>query len=558
MRLNPTAWFRGRVALSLVLLAGCSVSPVSTDLPRVDTVFVNGNILTMESAQPEARVLVVKDGRIVAVGGDALARQYRARKVIDLAGRTLLPGFNDTHIHIDDNARRYIDLSEVASIKELQSLVRNKARELGTGEWVTGYGWSEDALSEARKPNRSDLDAVAPNNPVVLTRAGAHSAVANSLALSLAGFSADSPDPQNGGLERTLDGELSGIIRERQDILLALVPPARETELAASLSANLQALFAHGITSITQATATPAEIERWRTLYARKPGKHPRAAVQLVWPGLQNFRKFQGRSGEGDEYFRLGALKVFVDGGFTGPAAYTKQPYRGETSYRGRLALTERELREIITTAHAAEWQLGIHAIGDAAIELVVEELARAVQALPRADHRHYLNHFTVMPSADTMRTMANLGVWVTQQPNFTYTLEGRYVDYLDGVRLETNNPLRTPLTHGVFMALSSDILPIGPMLGIYAAVTRRGMSGRQFGPTEALTVAEALKGYTRNAAYFTREEAIKGTLAPGKLADLVVLERNPLTTDPEGIKDIAVEQTWLGGQQVFARSGSL
>jgi len=292
-------------------------------------------------------------------------------------------------------------------------------------------------------------------------------------------------------------------------------------------------------------------------VYADQRGKLPRAAVQLVWPGKAKFMAFEGRSGDGDEHFRLGPLKVFVDGGFTGPAAYTKAPYRNEATYRGKLALTKAELTQLITTAHNAGWQMGIHAIGDAAIELAVDELVaamRAAQGKQDVGRRHYLNHFTVMPSAATMQQMADHNIWISQQPNFTYTLEGRYVAYLDGARLETNNALRTPMNHGVFMALSSDILPIGPMVGIYAAVTRKGMSGRVFGANEALSVREALVGYTKNAAYFTSEETLKGTIELGKLADFVVLGANPETIEPSELLNLQIEQTWLGGQRVYLR----
>ncbi len=556
-----------RYLLAFVVLAtlGCAPSqPITSSnnaTQTVDTLFINGHVLTMATDQRttlEAPTAVaVSLDQIVAVGGTELQKNYTATQVIDLAGATLLPGFNDTHIHIDGNAERYIDLTKVTSIAQMQSLVRARAQQLGRNEWITGYGWSEDELTERRKPTRHDFDFAAPNNPLVLTRAGAHSAVANSMALELAGFSRKSTDPQNGSLERDSNGALTGVIRERQDLLLALVPSAAEAELAASLAANLEALFELGITSITQAMAEPHEIERWRGVYAQKRGRLPRAAVQLVWPGPVKFAAFEGRSGDGDKHFRLGPLKVFVDGGFTGPAAYTKAPYRNETEYRGKLALSRQELTQIITTGHNAGWQLGIHAIGDAAIELVIDELVSAMTA-SNSDNavgqRHYLNHFTVMPSAKTMQAMAANNIWVTQQPNFTYTLEGRYVEYLDGERLETNNALRTPMNHGVFMALSSDILPIGPMVGIYAAVTRKGMSGRQFGPGEALTVTEALAGYTRNAAFFTSEESTKGTIEVGKLADLIVLHDDPESINPEALLSLQVQQTWLGGKRVYQR----
>lgn len=533
--------------------ANTSAKPVAASNQPI-TVFTNANVLTMTEAQPTASTVVIQGDLIIAVGDDTVADDYKKSRKVNLAGKTLMPGFNDTHIHIDGNAPHYVDLTQVTSIAEMQRLVSKRAKKLGKNSWITGYGWSEDELSEGRKPNRFDLDNAAPSNPVVLTRAGAHSAVASSSALALAGFDKTSVDPENGSLERDAEGELTGIIRERQDIVLALVPPASESELTKSLSANLKDLFALGITSITQASADEATLMRWQQVYALAPTEHPRAAVQLLWPGKQKFAAFEGRSGQGDKHFRIGPLKVFVDGGFTGPAAYTKEPYRGEETYRGKLALSEEELKELLEIAHAAGWQMGIHAIGDAAIELVVEELVNVLARAPRDYHRHYLNHFTVMPDEATMKSMAANDIWITQQPNFTYTLEGRYSTYLDGERLSKNNALKTPMDHGIFMALSSDILPIGPMTGIYAAVTRRGMSGTQYGPEEALSVQEALQGYTRNAAYFTFEESIKGTIEVGKLADLVVLEADPLSVAAADLLTLEVEQTWLGGKRVFKK----
>jgi predicted amidohydrolase YtcJ len=252
----------------------------------------------------------------------------------------------------------------------------------------------------------------------------------------------------------------------------------------------------------------------------------------------------------------VGPIKIIVDGGFTGPAAYTKDPYKGETDYRGTLRIDPVELRTTIRELNAAGWQTGIHAIGDAAIELVVQELAMALRETPRVDHRHYLNHFTVMPSAETMKTMAEYGIAITQQPNFTYVLEGRYVQYLDGERLEHNNALRTPMDHGIHVAVSSDMLS-GPMVGIYAAVTRKGLSGRVFAAEEALTVMEALQAYTRHGAYLSFEEDVKGSLEPGKFADMIVLDQDILTVDPERILDIEVLQTWLGGKLVYERKAT-
>ncbi|MEQ8483032.1 MAG: amidohydrolase [Pseudomonadales bacterium] len=539
----------GAALLTLLVVGapGCVRQPEAVDL-----LLHGGNVLTQSETAPQASALAVRGDRIVAVGGEELLTRYRATRTLDLAGRSVLPGFIDSHTHISGRPPHHIDLAGIGSIAELQARVTARAAELPTGAWITGYGWSEDELAEGRRPLRADLDAAAPDNPVVLTRAGGHSAVASTRALALADIDADTPEPEGGVIEREADGTPNGIIRERQDLVTRLVPDTPPAALRDSLIAALRDQFRHGITSLVQASDRIDYFPEWQAAYAEHAGTLPRASVQLAWEGPEAMAAFGRVSGDGDEHLRVGAIKVFVDGGFTGPAAYTREPYKGQPDYRGKLNLSEAELRRVIDEAHGAGWQLGIHAIGDAAIELTVAALVDTLQRRPRADHRHYLNHFTVMPGAETLSAMAEHGIAITQQPNFTFTLEGRYVDNLDGHRLETNNPLRTPLRYGIHLALSSDILPIGPLLGLEAAVSRRGMSGRVFGADERLTMAEALAGYTIRGAWLTREEHLKGSLEPGKLADFVLLAKDPLTTAPDAVADIDVLATYLGGREVY------
>ena len=534
-----------------LILYGCGDAR-QADPIAVDTVFYNGKIVTLDQQLSIASTVVVTNGRIVAVGDDHVADRYAAATAIDLGGKLLIPGFIDSHTHIGGQPQRYIDLTKTRSIEELRGQVSDKAAELGPGEWITGYGWSEDVMTELRRPLRKDLDDAAPDNPVLLTRAGGHSGVANSMALELAGVNLETPQPESGVIERGADGELNGVIRERQDIVNKLIPVATDEEVRGSLIGILKEQLSFGITSLVHATGSVESYPEWEYVYGLHRGSLPRAAIQVRWKGPEAMKAFGRRTGDGDDHLRLGPIKIFVDGGFTGPAAFTKEPYKGETEYRGKLSLEPEELRRIIREAHAANWQLGIHAIGDAAIELTIDELAAALDESPRGDHRHYLNHFTVMPSAAAMDKMAAYNIAITQQPNFTYTLDGRYSEYLDGDRLQHNNPLRTPMDHGIHVAISSDILPIGPMVGIYAAVTRKGMSGNVYGADEALTVMEALRGYTLYGAYLTFEEDQKGSLEPGKLADMIVLDQDILTIDPDHIMDIKVEQTWLGGKLVY------
>lgn len=548
-----------RVALAMLLMFAVAACTDETDQDgadgaTADLILYDGHVLTLDAQDTVADVVVIAGERIAAIGGPALLERYHAERRVDLEGRTVMPGFIDSHVHISGDPPHYIDLTGVRSVAEIRALVSAKAAEVGPGNWITGYGWSEDELAEGRRPLVGDLDTAAPGHPVMLTRAGGHSAVCSSAALALADIDASTPNPQGGVIERDAGGALNGIIRERQSLVGELVPATTAEALRPSHVANLRALLALGITSIIQAQDTIGHYAEWQAIYRERRDELPRAAVQLMWEGPAAMSQFGLKTGDGDEHLRVGAIKVFVDGGFTGPAAYTKRPYKGQDEYRGKLNLTEAELATIVSEAHRAGWQLGIHAIGDAAIELTVDTLVAALRAAPRTDHRHYLNHFTMMPSAATMDDMATNGIAITQQPNFTYTLEGRYVANLDGQRLETNNPLRTPVNHGIRLALSSDILPIGPMVGIYAATTRRGMSGRVFGAEEKLSRLEALRGYTIKGAWLTREESIKGTLEPGKLADLIVLGDNPLMVSDEALLELPVLQTYVGGRLVYAR----
>ncbi len=439
--------------------------------------------------------------------------------------------------------------------------MRSKADELGPGEWITGYGWSEDEFAEKRNPTRWDLDEAASENPVIISRAGGHSSVANSLALAISGVDENTPQPEHGLIERDSQGRLNGIIREAAGMVSRFVPEAAPEELRESLIENLEALPAKGITSIILAGHSPSGFAEWQSIYDERWGTLPRATVQIRPSGgapeemVSGIRASGLRTGQGDERIRVGAIKMFVDGGFTGPAAWTLEHYRDEPDYYGYGLYPDAELYEVVQGLHDAGWQMGFHAIGDAAIAQAVHVFARVLDESPRYDHRHYLNHFTVTPPEETLRRMAEYNIHVSQQPNFTYTLEGRYVRNLTDERSAHNNPVRTVTDHGIFMAFASDILPIGPLVGLYAAVTRKEMSGKTYAPEdEAISMSDAITAYTRNAAYLTWEEDLKGTIEPGKLADLVVLSEDLLAIDPDRTMEVEVDFTILDGRVVYER----
>ncbi len=548
------------IAFLAVGLLALAPEPTIVAQERADLILHNGKIFAADNLMSIHQAIVVRDGRIVAVGGESLARQYLADRVIDLRGRLVTPGFNDTHIHIGGTPRRQVNLAGSRSMAELLARITQKAAELGSGEWVAGRAWSEDELAEQRRPLRVDLDSAELNNPVVITRAGGHSSVVNTRALALAGITSTTVPPDGGIIELDAQGEPNGVLRETaQTLVRRLVPDSTAEELRNSFVQNLRNLLELGITSIIFAGARGDGYAEWEEVYKQYGEELPRATVQFRVgadpdAAIQAIQRFGQKTGDGDERLRVGALKLGVDGGYTGAAAWTLQPYKGQPDFNGSQFISQADLYKLVRFAHDRGWQMGFHAIGDAAIKLTVDVFAQVLDESPRTDHRHYLNHFTVLPPHGTLQKMADYDIHIAQQPNFTYTLEGRYAEHLVDHRLQTNNPLRTPMNYGIFMALGSDILPIGPVVGLYTAVTRKGMSGEVYGEGERLSMVEAIIGYTRNAAYLAFEEDIKGTLEVGKLADLVVLSDDLLTIDPERIMDVKVDLTVVGGKVLYER----
>jgi hypothetical protein len=326
----------------------------------------------------------------------------------------------------------------------------------------------------------------------------------------------------------------------------------------------LKDLLKLGITSFNDAGVVVENLARFQEVYAAHGATLPRATLQVRLPRdkpvdemIAVLRGIPFHTGLGSDRIKIGAIKLSVDGGYTGSAAYTVEPYKGRPDFHGALFLQGDELTRLVREAHARGWQLGVHTIGDGAIEIAVNAFARVLQESPRENHRHYLNHMTVKPSDATLARIRELGLLVAQQPSFTYTLEGPYNDNLEGRRLETVNPLASLKKLGIPVGLGNDNLPIGPLYSLYGAVTRKGKSGRVYGAEEAVSLEDAIRGYTRGSAYITFDETIKGSLEPGMLADLVVLSEDILTLDPNRILEVEVETTMVGGEILWSASAA-
>lgn len=561
---------------ALVLAGAAHAAPVPADL-----LLYHGNVLTVDPSNSVRTAVVVTDGKIVATGGDELRAKYHAAKEVDLGGRTVLPGFSDTHLHPQTVSPRDIDVAAARSVAEVQAMLRAKAAQLGKGQWITGFGWQESNFAEKRNLSRADLDAGAPDNPVMLIRAGGHSAVSNSLALKLGGIDRTTPDPKSGLIEHGPDGEPSGVIRESFDIVGKNIPKDRWEEVRQGYIDKLRALLALGITSLYDASgsiddepvgkggiAAPGPgltFNRAREIYAAQGDSLPRITMYIFYPGHDRLAAFGHHTGFGDEHVRIGAIgENAVDGGFTGPTAWLLADYKGQPGFRGKGRFTDAELQAMVDDAASLGWQMGLHCIGDAAIVQTIKAYDVALHKYPGRDHaqvdrRWFTDHFTIMPPDATMATMARDHIMIAAQPNFLYNLEDRYEQTLDDGRLLHDNPVRTPVEKfGLFVAFGSDNLPINPFVGLYAAITRQGPSGAAHGLTEeGVSRAAAIRMYTANGPYLSWEEHSKGTLEPGKYADMVVLPFDPMTADPDTILHGKVDMTFLAGKLVYARAAA-
>lgn len=562
----------------LILGVSLFIPAAANAATLADLLLFNGKVLTVDKAFSIKSAVAVKDGKIVAVGGDELRAQYTAAKTIDLGGRTLLPGFTDTHLHPKGVSPHDIDIAAATSIADAQAMLRAKAKQLGPGQWITGYGWQESNFTEKRNLSKADLDAGAPDNPVLLVRAGGHSAVINTAGFKIAGVTGATPDPKSGLIEHGTDGQPSGVIRERFDIVSNFIPKDKWEEVRQSYVDRLRSFFALGITSLFDASgsiddepvgkggiADPGPemtFRRAREIYATEGDTLPRLTLYIIHPGVERLKAFGHHTGYGDEHVRLGPIgENAVDGGFTGPTAWLLADYKGQPGFRGKGRYTDAELQELIDSAAALGWQIGLHAIGDAAIVQAVTAYDKGLARYPGiehkdADRRWFLDHFTIMPPYATMATMQKDKIAIAQQPNFLYNLEDRYVKILDDWRLEHNNSIATPSKKfGLFVAFGSDNLPISPAVGLYAAITRKGPSGAVHGPEEAVSRSEAIRMYTAAGPWLSWEEGTKGTIEPGKFADMVVLPIDPLTAPPEQILTMKIDMTFLAGKLVYDRA---
>ena len=523
-------------------------------MQNADLVLMNANVLTMNPSMPYAEALAIKDEKIVAVGKNKQIRRWigEQTRVVDLRGKMVVPGFIDTHVHMRAFGRvlTWINLREVNSIKEMQQLLKRHVKRTPKEGWILGRGWDQEKFKEKRYPTRWDLDKVAPDNPVIFVRVCGHICVVNSKALELAGIARDTVAPSGGQIDKDpKTGEPTGILRENaKDLVWNIVPEPTEEELTEMCAQACQKAVENGLTSVHWIVHSPTEIRILQRL--RKEGKLP-LRVYLIIPVefLDCLINAGLATGFGDNMIKIGSIKILADGSLGARTAALKKPYNDDPSTKGMLLYSQRSLNRLVLKAHRAGFQLAIHAIGDRATDMVLKALEKALRKLPRKDHRHRIEHVSVL-NETLIQRMKELGVIASVQPHFVvsdFWVEKR----LGKARARWVYPFKTLIERGVLVTGGSDcpVEPINPLLGVCAAVSR------ERSPEERINVEEALRIYTINAAYASFEEGIKGSIEAGKLADLVVLSDDLRKIKPDKIKDVRVEMTIVGGKIVFNAS---
>lgn len=537
--------------------------------------FYNGNILTMEDDIKSVESVIVENGKIAFCGTykDGIEQIDEGFEKIDLAGRTLMPGFNDSHMHLlNYGLSQYKgNLFDIDSIPNIQSKLLNFVNNEGMkafGEWVVGYGWNHIYFQEKCLLNKDDIDSIIKDRPVFLSRACGHICVVNSKALELAGINKDTKDPEGGKIDRDPEtGEPTGILRENALYMAYnMIPMPEDVD-------KIKDLIEIGIKNANKAGLTSIQTDDFS--HVKSYNKVIEAYTQLKEEGnlnarinlqmllmdldiLNNFLELNIRTGDGDESLRFGPLKLLADGSLGSRTAALEEPYSDDGTTDGVLIYKDEEIYEILKTAYTNGLQTAVHAIGDRCMNQILDCYKSLMEEHPKEDPRFRIIHAQIA-SNEIFDKFKDLKVIADVQPVFMKTDMHMAEDRVGPERIKTSYAWKTMIDKGIHLSGGSDcpIEPFDPILGVYSAVTRKDLQGNPkegWYSQESLDVYEGLKLYTTNSAYSTFEENIKGKIKEGMLADLIILSDNIMDTKEEDIKNIKIDMTFVGGKIVYER----
>jgi predicted amidohydrolase YtcJ len=521
----------------------------------------------MDADDSVCQAVAIKDGRFLVVGGndEISSLAGAATQKVNLRDRAAIPGLFDSHAHMLEVGLKLsaVRLDECRSSEEMMVLVKEKAAYTPAGSWIVGMGWNEGNFQDGRPPSRYDIDPATGDHPVLLQRFF-NADVVNSVALRLAGISRNTPDPVGGRIVRDENGEPTGLFRaSAKQLVRDIVPGHTLQELKKALILGCQEFNGFGITSVIDPGLTPVELSAYQSVY--RDGKLTvRSNVMPSWHGFRDDEseaELNGRalglgvcSGLGDEWLRLGGLKMAIDGGTTSHTAYMYEPFEGDSEVVNYNRLDTSELRKYFRIAMEHDWDIGIHVCGDRATDMAVDAFAHVAGIISGAASRNNLIH-AYFPSDRAINLMAEHEIAAVVQPTFLYWEGDQLFDDVGRRRAANYKPVRKLLDRGVTVTASSDVpstVSANPFIALYALVTRHNNLGHAVARDQAVSRREALRLYSSAGTWLTREEHLKGTIEPGKLADITVLDRDYFEIPSPEIKDVQTLMTVVGGQLVF------
>jgi predicted amidohydrolase YtcJ len=533
--------------------------------PSASLVLLNGKIWTVNDRQPRAEAVACLGSRIVAVGSNGEIRKWigAGTEAIDLGGKLVLPGFNDAHVHFFSGGENLasVQLRDAKSEEELRRRIAEFAAKQPAGRWITGGDWDHENWTPARLPTRQSIDAVTTGHPVFVNRLDGHMALANSEALRLAGITRDTPDPPGGTIVRDAAGEPTGVLKDAaMERMYRTIPEPSQDRIADAVRAAMRYAAENGVTSVQDMSASPEILRVYQALLARGEltvrisGHQPLAAWQrLAAVGL--------RAGFGGEKLHIGGLKGFADGSLGSTTALLFEPYLDAPNTSGLAnseMIPESKMQKHILDADRAGLQVAVHAIGDKANHIILGMYEEAERQNGARDRRFRIEHAQHLRMEDIPR-FGKLHVIASMQPYHSID-DGRWAEKRIGPeRAKGTYAFRALLDSGAVLAFGSDwdVAPMEPLMGIYAAATRRTLDGKHpdgWVPEQKIGVAEAIRAYTMGSAYASFDEQIKGSIEPGKLADLVVVSDDILSIPAVDIEKARVETTVFDGKVIYHR----
>ena len=556
------------------ILAQSGVAPSADSRPKADVIFIHANVYTGVPAAAQfssvlrAEAIAVRGDRIQAVGKTSEIEKLKGpeTQIIDLGGHFVMPGFNDAHLHLADAGmtKLNVDVTGVKTLDELRERLRAKVQAAKGDEWILGGGWDETLWPLKTPPSRWDLDAVSDNHPVYLDRVDGHLAVANTRALQLADITIASHDPEGGLIDRDANGQPTGILRETaKQAVLAVIPPPVHEKRRRGIEIALADLAEHGVTSAQDYSPEWENFQIYEEL--EKEGKlTARISEWLPFDlAVEDLKKRRDSHPQSDLMLHTGMLKAFMDGSVGGHTAAMLEPYADDPKTSGLPQYEAAKLNEMAKERVLAGFQLGFHAIGDKGVQLALDAFAEAEKAARQEkvkasnggnDFRLRVEHAQVVTPAEIAR-FKELKVIASMQPSHVLT-DMRWVNERLGAKRAANSYAWAAfLNKGVALAFGTDypVEPVTPFRGLYAAVTRKSEDGKQeFFPEQKLTMDQAIAAYTSGSAFAEFEEKVKGELAPGMLADFIVLDRDFTGMSAEKLLTTKVLRTVVGGKTVY------